>query len=499
MDARFASEAYLSSALARFRPWRLHDGRSPQRDFLLAAGSHRVRLFRSGNQAGKTSASVVDALLRLLGWHPTARHAPPVWGWLSALDWEFGVGQVLWPKLRAFLPMSEVRSIAWYRRAEPSLPQTIVFRNGSRLDLKSADAGRNKYQGATLHFVGLDEEHPADVVEECRARLMRHGGDLWATLTPVRRERWVLDLEREPGTLVIRASTRDAARAGVLDANAVDAYADSLPDRQRAVRMEGDFAALEGLVYGEWDRGVHVVRPSDGRVRNAAGTVDAPWPPPPSWPRYAAIDFGYSHPTAVVVAAVDPGSDGLAVVERCYYAAHVRATEWARALKDVLPPLAAPLVSDHDAFERAELQAAGIDTHCAAKDIVPGIETVERFLKRRGEAGGRPRLVVAVDDAAPPRHALAGRCDGHYLAWELEAYRYPPGGATAAARDRPDLPLKRDDHACDALRYLCMFLERYATGAGAMLAPDLGSSPAGASATRGRDLWMGGTDGGLWP
>jgi len=462
MDARVTSLPleYFASRLSRFVPWSDPvSGASPQRAFLRAAGQTRVRIYRGGNQTGKTTIGMaVDPLLRCLGWHPFARHQPPVHGWLSALDWEWGIGTVIWPAMKAWIPWNMVRSVRWYRKSEPELPASIVFTNGSQLDFKSAEAGRGKYQGAPLHFVGVDEEHPSDIVEECRARLVRRGGDFWATLTPLRRERWVLDLERLAGTITIRADMRAAARAGILDQKAVDDFGASLPDRQRDVRLAGDYAAIEGLVYPGFHRDLHVLHPRGNVLLTHGGDVVCPWPIPANWLRYAAIDFGFGNPTAIVQCAVRPDFDEC-IVESVIYARSIRASRWAEIIPQVIPPLRAPLFADHDASERAELAAKGVATLAADKDVVIGLESVERWLHPRPDRNGLPRMRFVVHEGVGPSNPLVGRTDAHTLVWELEGYRYPEAKREDSPAPR-DLPVKKDDHACDALRYLVRGLEK---------------------------------------
>ena len=442
-DARSMAEAFLASPLAKFKPW-AWAGSSPQRTFLRGAATHRVRVFRGGNRTGKSTIGAVDTVLRLTGWHPFAvqRGDRPPHMWAVGLDWEFGVGQVLWPAIKRVLPNREVRSIQWYRKGEPSIASTIIFKNGARLDFKSADAGREKFQGASLDGVWLDEEIPADVVEEIRMRLVDRAGDMLLTLTPVRREPYVRRLEQEQGTLVVEASTMDAARAGVLDLKAVEAIAENLPQRQRDVRIFGKHAQAEGLVYPEFSRERNVVTPRDGQLVTRDGTIVAPWPIPADWQRFAAIDFGYSNPTAIVVLAVNPASER-AIVERVYHASYVRGTVWADFILRNLPELTSPLVADHDADERAEFAVRGIPTEAARKDVIPGLEAVERWI---GPAGTTPKLFLVIEDE-PPTSKLTGRCDAMPLLKELEEYAYPKKRGEDAP-DRKDLPEKRNDHAC---------------------------------------------------
>lgn len=399
--------------------------------------------------------------MRCTGFHPFYHKPPPVKGWLVGLDWPWGIGQILWPRILEWLPRDSIRSITWYRRGDGmrgggSIPEQIHFRNGSNLTLKAASSGPQKFAGAPLDFVGVDEETPVDIVEECQARLVKMAGHFWVTLTPLRRERWVLDFERQPTTVTIRASMTQAAEAGLLDVVAVAEYLDGLPDRQRKVRDFGDFSSLEGLVWPAFDRDLHVLIPRANELQTQQGEFVCPWPLPSNWPRYGAIDFGFGVPTAITVGAMD--IETLThYVYLCPYAASIRASKWGDIIPEVLPPLHRPLISDHDRSEREELEAKGIATTAAKKDIDLGLDAVERWLQPR--KGLRPRLQLVVHDKDAPRHPVIGRYDAHPLEWEMEAYRYPSKRGPESADPAKDLPLRKDNHACDALRYKVMDLD----------------------------------------
>lgn len=453
---------FLASPLAAFRPWTAPgSGRSPQREFMSAAKDFRYRIYRGGNRTGKTTIAAVDTVLQLMGWHPYIHRKPPVKGWAIALDWET-VGQVLWPKLKTLINLDRVK-IGWQRRVGTEIPESLHFPNGSSLIFRSAEAGREKVQGADLDFAWIDEEIDGGIVEEIEARLLDRAGNLMITLTPVCRKAWVSQLERKvsgggPLTKVVRASMRDAAAAGIISKSAVNSFLDNLPDRQRAVRDLGDYSALEGLVYPEYSDHTHILRPRDGQLYDGNGRAIEQWPLPKSWHRYGGIDFGFAVATAVPILAEDPATEHL-YVERCYYASNVRISKWAEVLRKELPPLSMPLVADHQAFEREELQGCGIVTTPAKKDVWPGLEAVERALNCMPD--GRPRLQFVVDDLAPPKHPIVGRYDAHWLTWELSNYRYKERDS----KDKHvnvgrDLPVKKDDHACDATRYLITALEK---------------------------------------
>jgi phage terminase large subunit-like protein len=449
-----ALAAFLASPLGRFSSWRTPAGRSPQAEFFRAAKDHQVRIFRSGNQVGKTTSGAVDVLLSCLGWHPWSKFRPPVRWWASGLDWEFGIGQVIWPTMRELIPWSQVRSVTYMRQREPQLPLHIVFGNGSEITFKSADSGRRKFQGAPLHGVWLDEEHPAEIAEEARTRLIRHQGYLTCTLTPIMRLRWIQDLERHPSSAVFRASMLEAAEAGLLDLKAVRDFEESLPERQRRVRIHGDFVSLEGMVYPGLGRDKHIARPRGETELVIGEKAIAPWPLPTTWDRWASIDWGMVNPTAVVIACEDPFQHRL-IVEKVYYSSGIRAAEWARLLETRLPKLRVPLISDHDAQARAECEAQGLPTSTAMKDVDAGLEAVERSLGKPCE-DGLPSLVFVED--ATQNDRFLGRADCSKLLWELEGYHYPQ--VRDGRPDPIDRPVKKDDHACDALRYLVISWER---------------------------------------
>lgn len=467
MDNRQLVE-WMASPLSKFKPWTTADGRSPQRDYIQAAGTHKVRIIRAGNRIGKSEVNAWDHVSIAQGFHPYFPKRPPVRGWIIGTDWAQGIGTVIWPKIKRYL-IPGTYQVSFMRRSAPEIPSAIVFANGSEIHFKSAESGPSKFAGADLDFVWIDEEIERSVVEEARARLIDRGGLLSVSLTPVARMQWVCDLEAErdsigrPRTKVVRASMRDAMEAGILNREAVEAFLANLPERQRKVRELGDYASMEGMVYPDFRRDVHCLTPKNGGLYDATGKWVYSWPLPKTWRRYAAMDFGYVVPSAVVIVCEDPFTDHL-IVERVLYASGIRMSKWGYDLVHpsglrLLPTLEAPLIVDHDAMERAELAACGVSMIKAEKHkkITPGLEAVERALMPM--ADGRPKLqFVLAKDSNPPRNPLTGRDDCYHLIWEIERYRYKPRDETKP--DVKDEPVKKDDHAMDALRYLIYFLER---------------------------------------
>jgi phage terminase large subunit-like protein len=99
-----------------------------------------------------------------------------------------------------------VDSARSHHRSARAVPEgharDIIIRadNGklSRITGKAAEQGAERYQSARIHRVWLDEEHPESVWDEMQPRLLRHGGDTLATMTPLKGYTWVHGRVYEP-------------------------------------------------------------------------------------------------------------------------------------------------------------------------------------------------------------------------------------------------------------------------------------------------------------
>jgi phage terminase large subunit len=207
--------------------------------------------------------------------------------------------------------------------------------------------------------------------------------------------------------------------------------------RYQRLRL-GRWAGAEGIVYDEWDEGVHLIDP---------------FPIPPSWRRIRVVDFGYTNPFVCGWIAFD--HDGRAHLYREIYWSQRLVADHAAEIKRLSAgEVYEATVADHDAEDRATLEAAGIRTIAAKKDVLPGIERVQ--LRLRKAADGRPRLFIhrGCRLQADPRLVAARRptC----TAEEFASYIWAPpvGGAQPK-----EAPRKADDHGLDMLRYGVMYAD----------------------------------------
>ena len=185
--------------------------------------------------------------------------------------------------------------------------------------------------------------------------------------------------------------------------------------------IEGDFVAFEGLVYSEFSREVHIAERVIGE----------------GWGLVRSIDYGYTNPFVCLFGCVD--EDGRLHIYDEHYRARTLIKDHAEAIKRRKGTYRFT-VADHDAQDNAEMGAVGITTRPAKKDVIRGIGKLKARLDV--QADGRPRLTIDP------------KCTN--LIREFSSYRW---NETKEGRNDKEEPVKENDHAMDALRYMVMELD----------------------------------------
>jgi len=204
---------------------------------------------------------------------------------------------------------------------------------------------------------------------------------------------------------------------------------EALSGLRRDRLYKGLWVSAEGIIYAAFDREKHVID------RFAV---------PSDWPRIWSVDFGYNNPFVWQCWAISP--DGDLYLEHEIYRTGRLVEDHAREIKRIAKGFGRPLdvFCDHDAEDRATLERhLGITTTAAYKGVRPGIEAVQARLrvKQNGKAG----LYFFRDALAEADPELAARKLPTCTVEEIEAYVWD--------QKRPDVPVKSNDHGCDAMRY----------------------------------------------
>lgn len=198
---------------------------------------------------------------------------------------------------------------------------------------------------------------------------------------------------------------------------------------------ELEFRSVEGSVFPDFDRKVHVVNP-DKIPQN--GTI------------YIGIDFGWDAPTAVIFMLVD--YEGKWWVFDEIYVRQTLISSLIPIIKSKLADKRLTLaVGDSAQAEHiAQIQTAGIPIIPVKKikDSIPlGINLIAEKIKPRQQLSGIPQ----------PNLFISSHCKNFIR--EMEQYRYPE---KRELRNYSELPIDEDNHGPDALRYIALQL-RYGT------------------------------------
>lgn len=400
----------------------------------------KKRLYIGGNRSGKTTGGIVEDIWWLTGTHPY-RETPEgqIRGRVVSVDFINGIEKIIIPELARWCPPSSLRGGGW-STAYDRQTRTLNFANGSFVEFMSYDQDLDKFAGTSRHFVHFDEEPPEDIYTECLARLVDTGGEFWITMTPVEGMTWIFDALYEPGVAgekgieVIQVSMTENPH---LNAGEVQAFLDSLSPDERKAREEGKFVQLGGLIWKDYNREKH--------------TVEA-FIPPKDWVWVASLDHGFHNPTAWLWHAISP--DGQLVTFFEHYVSGVTIDTHAKAVHVInqqlgRPPdyyIGDPSIRNTDPITGTSIQQEyikyGIPVTLANNDVRAGINRVAGYLK--------------VGPSGKPRWVATENCVN--LLKEMGRYRWRTYASKriANANNLQEEPQKKDDHACDSLRYFVM-------------------------------------------
>lgn len=229
--------------------------------------------------------------------------------------------------------------------------------------------------------------------------------------------------------------------------------------------VEGSFDVFAGQIFDEFNPHIHV--------------LPQPFQIPNTWERLRAIDHGQNNPTACVWAAVD--FDANIYIYKEYYqekdvvSNHVQAINEMSQIRNsegdiikdiysytVIDPSTHAKTREKDGYRFSvadEYLEAGIPTIAGQNDVIAGINRVKEYFKIDDS---RYHPFLRTDEGEPltgsPRLFIFPNCEN--LIEEIAQYKWKTyAGSATGNPDRDTIkeaPVKRKDHAVDALRYLIM-------------------------------------------
>ena len=206
---------------------------------------------------------------------------------------------------------------------------------------------------------------------------------------------------------------------------------------------------FEGLIFSMYDPKIHIIKP---------------FKIPFEWVKYGFIDFGYENPFVFLWVAHDPIYDVYYVyrqryMTKCLVKKHV---EYCKSLTEKAGEFISELIADHDAENRAQFEEYWKPTIPAVKMVATGLQDViERLLPRVTD--GKPSIFIFDNDWAEKDGYWYGLSETDILLQQLNQPVCLQDEFGKYLWGTKDQPIKKHDHACDALRY-GIHTRRYLSG-----------------------------------
>ncbi len=400
----------------------------------------RNRWVFGGNRSGKTECGAVECVYLARGVHPYRQNKLAVSGWVVSLSAQVQ-RDVAQKKILRYLRRDWIEDIVMISGRKDAPEHGIidfirvknVLGGSSVIGFKSCDQGREKFQGTSLDFVWFDEEPPEDIYLECRMRIIDKRGDIFGTMTPLKGMTFVyneifLNRHDDPEVWYEFMEWSDNPYLAKEEISLLEGSMDELTLQSRRY---GRFAsAAAGLVYPEFDEGIHVIEPFDV---------------PKEWQDTISMDPGLNNPLSAHWYAVDYDDNVYVIAE--HYEAGRDIDYHAEAIRRICERLGwhtdsqGRICSLIDSaakqrtlgsmksvvelfYERGILVNPNVE-----KDLFSGIARVKSYLNQKN---GLPNLYIFKNCV--------------HLIRELKGYYWGSG----------DTPRKADDHSLDELRYYLM-------------------------------------------
>ena len=403
---------------------RFHESLAPKKQFV------------GGNRSGKTYAGAAEAIYYMQGAHPFKRlpWSPPTFGRIVTVDIIQGLNKIILPMLSNLVPKSWLVNGSWEDSYDKEL-RTLTLSNGSFCEILTYEQDLEKFAGTSRHWTWFDEEPPKDIFTECQLRLLDTTGHWWITMTPVEGMTWTYDeiysqFGLDPYLLVIEVDMDDNP---YLTEEGKQLALSGLSQEDLDARQHGRYISVGGLVYPEFIPEKHVIDPIST---------------PPGWMRFDCMDHGIRNPTAWLFCCVD--HDGRVIVMDEHYEAGRIVSHHAKIVKEYDAEYGAPAyrVGDPSIRNTDPITGTSVQLEYVYNDIpiILGNNDISAGITRF-----KTRLLG--NALVGPELYITRNCDR--LIWELRKYRWGKWAHKKMNQDRnqKEEPVKKDDHAVDALRY----------------------------------------------
>jgi len=340
-----------------------------QQQFHETSKDSNQRLLMAANRIGKSFCGAAEMSYHLRGiypdWWKGRRYDQPITAWAGGVSNEttrdivqaellgspddpdaFGSGAI--PKNYIIKTerkpgVPNAKSVALIRH---------VSGGNSSLHFKAYEMGVEKWQGRSVDVVWLDEEPSRDIYSQAVTRTLDRRGMVYMTFTPEAgmTETVAAFMNRiQPGQSLVNATWDDASekiksmkgQQGHLSEAVMEQILSAYSPHEREMRRYGRPSIGSGLIFPVDEEKI-IIDPIEIKDH---------------WPRIAAIDFGWDHPTAVVWCAVDRDEDVFYVYD-CHRESKASPAVHAQTIRS--RPHFIPIAYPHDGNRRDSMGNPGL-------------------------------------------------------------------------------------------------------------------------------------------
>lgn len=399
-------------------------------EFFEAGKTFNIRAVISANRTGKSLAGCYEDCVHATGKYPVdwpgRRFTRPVQIWICGDRGEAvrdSLQVKLWGELGS--PGTGLLPVGTEVSAMSGIPGGIgvykvphVSGGFSVITVKTYQAGRTAFEGATCDIIHLDEECPRDIFSECLTRMATTNGMIYLTFTPdsglTDTLVMLLDNNSEFPKHITKITWDDVPH---LTEQMKKIILAAYSPHERDCRTKGIPYLGRGKIYN---------------INEDAYIIDMP-PISRWWPRCYALDVGYAHPTAAVWAAWDREDDIIYIYSE-YRASRTEVSSHANAI-----------------LARGKWIPGVIDNSSNQESAVnDGIKLIDMYQKfgispsfvKKGKGSREAGILEVYDRLESGRLKISNKCQ--MLIDEIRLYR----------RDDNGKIIKDKDDLLDALRYL---------------------------------------------
>lgn len=400
------------------------------------AATEKGRIFIGGNRSGKTVSGACELVRAALGIDPYGKFPPPPLKLRAVtVDRKQGIDKIIIPELHRWIPKSTLKGGSW-DKAYVKDTQTITFKNGSFIEILTYEQDVEKHAGVSRHAVWFDEEPPRPIFDEGLGRLVDVGGIWWMTMTPVEGMDFILEFYqdqeegKDKGIKFIHVNNAENPHIRQED---IDALFVGLSEEERHMRTTGQFRQLGKRVYSDFDIHRHTISIAD-------------FHPLPHWFRINAMDSGWSNPTCWLFAYIDPRTQTFYIYDEMYDSRQTVA-QWAPRIHSREEVYGLPLYRVGDPSTTQTNPQNGASVHTTYADLGVYYALGNNELQ---QGINRVRTLLQQDRLKLVRETTPN------IQQEFTRYRYADWAnrKVAERNNLQEKPVKKNDHAMDALRYL---------------------------------------------